>query len=90
MIFNLAKGALDVGPSDPPPDFFCVADAGIERTPLEREGLAMVTRGAVDVITAKEDCEMVNETSSSLRGEIGCLRPHSTNLEQGGVSRRRC
>lgn len=53
MIFNLAKGALDVGPSDPPPDFFCIADAGIERTPLEREGLAMVTRGAVDVITAR-------------------------------------
>ena len=52
MIFNLAEGTLDVGPSDPPPDFFWVADAGIERTPLEREGLAMVTRGAVDDIAA--------------------------------------
>ena len=53
MIFSLARGALDASPSVPPPDFFCVADAGIERTPLEREGLAMVTRGAVDVITAR-------------------------------------
>ena len=53
MIFNLAKGVLDVGPSDPPPDFFWVADADIERTPLEREGLAMVTRGAVDAIAAR-------------------------------------
>ena len=41
-------------PSESCPLLLCVADAGIESTPFEREGRAMVTReaGAVDVMTA--------------------------------------
>ena len=46
MTFNLAVAGLELNPSDSGPPLFCVADAGIESTPFEREGRAMVTRGA--------------------------------------------
>ena len=58
MIFSFAKGALVTGPSGAGPVLFCVTDAGIDRTPFEREGLAIVTRGALDVmaVTGRRDC----------------------------------
>lgn len=46
MIFNLVVAGLDTNPSESGPFLFCVADAGIESTPFEREGRAIVTRGA--------------------------------------------
>ena len=46
MIFNLVVAGLEFEPSESSPFLFCVADAGIESTPFEREGRAMVTRGA--------------------------------------------
>ena len=46
MIFNLVVTGLEITPSESGPFLFCVADAGIESTPFEREGRAMVTRGA--------------------------------------------
>lgn len=45
-IFNLEAASLAIDPSGSGPFFFCVADAGIESTPFEREGRAMVTREA--------------------------------------------
>ena len=45
-IFNLEAANLAIDPSGSGPLFFCVADAGIESTPFEREGRAMVTREA--------------------------------------------
>ena len=46
MIFNLVVAGFETKPSKSGPFLFCVADAGIENTPFEREGRAMVTRGA--------------------------------------------
>lgn len=46
MTFNLEVAGFEIKPSDSCPLRFCVADAGIESTPFEREGRAMVTRGA--------------------------------------------
>lgn len=46
MIFNLVVAGLETNPSESVTFLFCVADAGIESTPFEREGRAMVTRGA--------------------------------------------
>ena len=45
-IFNLEVANFAIDPSGSGPLFFCVADAGIESTPFEREGRAMVTREA--------------------------------------------
>ena len=45
-IFDLRLAVFDASPSELVPLFFCVADAGIESTPFEREGRAIVTRGA--------------------------------------------
>lgn len=49
MIFSHVVAGFKVSPSESGPLLFCVADAGIESTPLERGGRAMVTRGAVEV-----------------------------------------
>lgn len=55
MIFSLVVAGFEVNPSESGPLLFCVADAGIESTPFEREGRAMVTReaGALDVMAAR-------------------------------------
>ena len=54
MIFSLVVAGFEIEPSESNPFLFCVADAGIESTPFEREGRAMVTRGAgaEDVMSA--------------------------------------
>lgn len=54
MIFNLVVAGFEIEPSESSPVLFWVADAGIESTPFEREGRAMVTRGAgaEDVMSA--------------------------------------
>ena len=51
---SLVLAGFEMKPSESCPLLLCVADAGIESTPFEREGRAMVTReaGAVDVMTA--------------------------------------
>lgn len=63
--FNFVVAGLEAKPSESCPLLFCVADAGIERTPFEREGRAMVTRGAgaIEVMVAgplmswcRQDC----------------------------------
>lgn len=46
MIFSLVVAGFELNPSESAPLLFCMADAGIESTPFEREGRAMVTRGA--------------------------------------------
>ena len=46
MTFNLVVAGFEFKLSESCPLLFCVADAGIESTPFEREGRAMATRGA--------------------------------------------
>ena len=46
MSFSLVVAGFDINPSESGPLLFCVTDAGIESTPFERAGRAMVTRGA--------------------------------------------
>ena len=53
-ILSLVLAGFEIKPSESCPLLLCVADAGIESTPFEREGRAIVTRGAgaADVMTA--------------------------------------
>lgn len=57
-IFNLVIACFERDPSKSCPLLFCVADAGIESTPFEREGRAMVTRdaGVEAVMAVKTAC----------------------------------
>ena len=57
-IFNLVIAGFESDPSISCPLLFCVADAGIESTPFEREGRAMVTReaGVGAVMAVKNAC----------------------------------
>ena len=57
-IFNLVIAGFECDASKSGPLLFCVADAGIERTPFEREGRAMVTgeAGVEAVIAVKTAC----------------------------------
>ena len=45
-IFNLVDADFGIEPSASGPFLFCVADAGIESTPFDRVGRAIVTREA--------------------------------------------
>ena len=62
-IFNLEVANFAIDPSGSGPLLFCVADAGIESTPFEREGRAMVTReaGAGAVMAVDSRCTSRNE-----------------------------
>ena len=53
-ILSLVLAGFEIKPSESCPLLLCVADAGIESTPFEREGRAIVTRGAgaADVMIA--------------------------------------
>lgn len=57
-IFNLVVAGFECDASKSGPLLFCVADAGIESTPFEREGRAMVTgeAGVEAVMTVKVAC----------------------------------
>ena len=63
-IFNLVIAAFECDPSKSGPLLFCVADAGIESTPFEREGRAMVTReaGVGAVMAVKTGCVAARRT----------------------------
>ena len=57
-IFSLVIAGFECEASKSGPLLFCVADAGMESTPFEREGRAMVTReaGVGAVMAVKTTC----------------------------------
>ena len=78
-IFNLVVAGLECDPSKSGPLLFCVADAGIESTPFEREGRAMVTReaGVGAVMAVKTTCVAAKTT---VLHQLFCHR--SDNISQ--------
>ena len=80
-ILSLVLAGFEIKLSESCPLLLCVADAGIESTPFEREGRAIVTRGAgaADVMTAATCKDPAQERDCQLehRMNICCCVVHS-------------